>query len=189
VGSPTAPDNPIAQSRSVQWWAPALGVAGVVAAIAAPLVNLAQMRAATRQAGVALEAIHQAQEGFRLTGGRGGYASDLASLMTACPGDGQPALRDSVEAVPIRALAFEVRLRAAEGAQVLAVDCHQRPAASDYYASAAPRQNGVDGRQALAMTSGGRIFVFFDGVPPRQEDMGGGGLAVPLDTLSSFKIP
>jgi hypothetical protein len=60
--------------------------------------------------------------------------------------------------------------------------------ASDYYSAAQPI-TPLDGRQAFAMTARARIYVFFDGIAPRESDMRPGGLAVPLDTVERFKIP
>lgn len=70
----------------------------------------------------------------------------------------------------------------------MGTDCHGRATSSDFYAAVAPR-SALDGRQAMAMLSWGRIYVFFDGIAPLESDMGPRGLAVPLDRLESFKIP
>ena len=39
------------------------------------------------------------------------------------------------------------------------------------------------------MTATGRIYVFFDGVAPLERDMAAGGLATPLESVPTFKIP
>jgi hypothetical protein len=96
----------------------------------------------------------------------------------------------------VRALASDAQtshgyrfvLRAARTARDVGLDCHGRRTASDFYAAATPA-NEFAGREAMAMTSWGRIYVFFDGIAPLESDMAVGGLAVPLDTLEAFKIP
>jgi hypothetical protein len=84
---------------------------------------------------------------------------------------------------------YATQLRAAEGATTLAVDCHGRAMVSNYYISAVPRSVDSPGQRAFAATAAGRIFVFFDGVAPLESDMAPTGLATPLETLSTFKIP
>lgn len=142
-----------------------------------------RMSAAERAAATFMERIGEAQRAFREQVGRRGYATDLASLMTPCPGDAQPLIaRDPV------APAYVVVVRAAERATVTGADCHGRPIASDYYAAAQPATE-VAGRQAFAMTARTRIHVFFDGLAPREADIGLAGLAVPLQAVKTFKIP
>jgi hypothetical protein len=79
-------------------------------------------------------------------------------------------------------------LRAAARAATVGTDCHGRATASDFYAAVQPMDEWA-GRQAMAASAWGRIYVFFDGLPPLERDMEAGGLAVPLDTLDIFKIP
>jgi hypothetical protein len=86
-------------------------------------------------------------------------------------------------------LEYEVKVRAAEGATPLPPDCHGRPTTSDYYASAVPTSAAAAGQQAFAMTATGRIFVFFDGIAPLERDMTPSGLATPLESVPTFKIP
>ncbi len=146
------------------------------------------MRAEDAAAAV-LDAVARAQTAFRSTGGYGGYASDLDSLMNPCTSPVPSALHEPISASHIHTLRYAFAVRPAEGSRVVATDCHGRQSVSDYYASARPRVNGVDGRRAFAMRSSARVFVFFDGVPPRETDMGPFGLAVALNTLERFKIP
>jgi hypothetical protein len=141
-----------------------------------------QMHAAEDAAAMLLERIVEAQREFRDRNGRRGYATDLASLVARCPGDQNSALE-----LPER-FEYELTLRAAEGAALRGTDCHGRPVASDFYAAAWP-MSALSGRQAFAVTARGRIHVFFDGLPPREADFRPQGLAVPLDTLRTFKIP
>jgi hypothetical protein len=129
-----------------------------------------------------MQQVHAAQRAFRARSSHSGYATSVESLIRPCP-DGRPAVLDQWA---VRGYVLSVR--AAHDARVGGVDCHGRPTASDFYASAQPA-GAFDGRLALAVTSRGRVFVFFDGVPPREDDMRFGGLAVSVEALAGFKIP
>lgn len=161
-----------------------VALAGMATAVALTVFSYARMRQAERGAAATLVSVGNAQRAFRGRSGHGGYATDVASLMTPCPGEerapldpGQGTARD-----------YTLLVRAAAGAATVGADCHGRPMASNYYAAAQPA-TPLAGRQAFAMTSGARIYVFFDGLAPREADMGRGGLAVPLETVDRFKIP
>lgn len=150
-----------------------------------------------RLAAEALAAIVEAQETFRATGGRGRYATTLESLATPCPGGEWMGL----ETDSLTGRGYVITLRARQPQPTLAraaspdaqgpklaslqaasvVDCHGRPTAADFVASAAPIRAGIDGLRALSTTSTGRIVAFFDGVAPTEIDMAPGGLAMPLD--------
>ena len=162
-----------------------LAVIGIVTAVSIQVRAQFRMRHAERVAAASLKAIVEAERVFRKAGGRGGYAIDFQSLTQPCPGERAAALSSLP---PFSAYEYRVVLRAAEGASVTGTDCHGRPAASDFYAALQP-VHGWAGRQAFASSSWGRIYVFFDGLPPVERDMAAGGLAVPLDALDTFKIP
>jgi hypothetical protein len=160
-----------------------LPLTGAVLVGAVPLLWHFKMVRAERAAADLVSEISLAQHRFNETG-MSGYATDLVSLITPCAGRSGAALRAIADAQ-----GYELALRPARAAQPVARDCHGRPTASDFYVSARPRLPGRDGRRAFAATSNGRVFVFFDGVPPSERDMEPGGLAVPLDRIEMFKIP
>lgn len=163
----------------------ALAVIGTVAAVSIQVQAQLRMREAEQVAAATLTALVDAQRAFRKAGGRGGYATDLRSLTEPCPN--QPTASAS-SLPPFASYDYQMVVRAAERASLVGTDCHGRQTASDFYASLQPA-HGWAGRQAVAATSWGRIYVFFDGLPPLERDMEAGGLAVPLDTLDTFKIP
>jgi hypothetical protein len=162
-----------------------VALAGIVVAVVVAIFTVAHMHEAERTAAATLAAVFDSQRAFRARGGQGGYAVDLASLTTPCPGSGAAALSTGALLEPKD---YQFVVRAARAANQVGTDCHGRPSASDFYAAAEPR-GPLAGRQAMAMTSRGRIYVFFDGIAPLEADMGPDGLAVPLETLDSFKIP
>jgi len=166
-------------------FAPLVGIAIVVAF---PLMHYAHKLRAERAAAEFLRRLYVAQDVFRATGAGGHYASDVASLTTPCPGSHAAAL--PAEAVSaLQYVDYVMRLRAAAGSHIQALDCHGRPTVSDYYAAVAPRSAASAGQQAFSIRADGRIFVFFDGLPPLERDMRPGGLATPLESLDAFKIP
>jgi type II secretory pathway pseudopilin PulG len=170
-------------------WSAAVGLAGILTGVAIPVIEHERRRRAEDAAAVVLAEVARAQTAFRSAGGHGGYASDLESLLTPCSGAPQAPLSERIGAHELRKLRYAFAVRPAEGSRVVASDCHGRPSVSDYYAAATPRINGVDGQRAFAMRSGGVVYVFFDGIPPRATDMGPFGLAVAFTTLDRFKIP
>jgi type II secretory pathway pseudopilin PulG len=170
-------------------WTAAVGLMGILATVAIPVIGHERRRRAEDAAAAVLTEVARAQTAFRSTGGHGGYASDLDSLINPCPGTVQSTLLEPIRASHIRTMRYAFLARAAGGSRVVATDCHGRPSVSDYYAAATPRVNGVDGQRAFAMRSSGQVYVFFDGVAPRETDMGPFGLAVALNTLDRFKIP
>jgi hypothetical protein len=171
--------------RRWSWVLPAIGVL-VVGAI--PFVRYAQKSRIESATAQLLREVHVAQEGFRNAGNGSGYATALESLLQPCPGATTMPLTATAIA-SIRAAGYELNVRPAEGAVPSLADCHGRPTTSNYYASMAPRSIESPGQQAYALTATGTIYVFFDGVAPLERDMAPGGLATPLESVPTFKIP
>lgn len=192
-----------------------IAVVGTLVAVSYATAMRLGPRPRERQAATALAALVDAQRAFLSGSGRGRYAASLESLITPCPGaaTSTPLRRIAATgyALTVRARAGEPLAAAGSddrrphaasrdpGASIrqaseppgleasVPIDCHGRPTASDFVASAAPIRPGIDGLRALSVSSDGRIFVFFDGVPPTEIDMAPRGLAMPLDNLR--KIP
>ena len=128
--------------------------------------------------------IHDAQQQHRATSG--GYAIELATLATACPGNVAALPADTFD--DLAGAGYVLELRAAIDATPSGRDCHGRPMATDYYVSARPRTARESAEKAFASRADGKVFVFVDGVPPRESDMTS-GLPITVDELDSFKIP
>ncbi len=163
----------------------AVACVGIAGAVMIPVLTYARMKRAEHAARDTLIAVGEAQRVFRRAGGRGGYATDFASLTTPCPGESQPVLTENVRS-PGNGYVFV--LRAARESRTASTDCHGRTTATDFYAAARPADETA-GRQAFALTAWGRVYAFFDGIAPLETDMATGGLAVPADALDTFKIP
>ena len=160
---------------------------GILLVGSIPFVRYAQKNAAEATVTEALGRLHRAQQSFQTRTGSG-YASDVASLITACPGQSTSALDPTVVRDVDRA-DYRMTLRGAQDATSIGTDCHGRALVSDYYAAVQPRRSTTAGERAYALTSIGRIFLFYDGMPPLERDMVSGGLATPLESAAAFKIP
>jgi hypothetical protein len=163
----------------------ALPVLVVVAAAAVPLVRHVREVRAERVGADVARLVVEAQWWFRAAGT--GYATRLASLTTPCPGVARAALDASVIARGVAA-GYEVTLRAAEGASWRGPDCHGHPTAENFHLGVQPRAPAPP-RLAFGATAQGGIFLFVDGIAPRERDMEPGGLAVPIDADGAFRIP
>lgn len=164
-----------------------LAAASIAVAVAYPLVTSLAVKRREHSASVSLQAVAAAQLAFRASAGRGGYAATLISLTTPCPGAGTPTLLTKLDGEEWVSSGYRISLRAARGAAVTGLDCHGQPTSEDFVASARPIRVGVDGMRAMSVRADGRTYVFFDGVPPEEQDMAAGGLAMPLDALT--RIP
>jgi hypothetical protein len=171
-------------ANDVQWVSVVIPIVGIVVACGVPLVRYALAERYERTAIDVLQRVQQAQAAFRDRSG--GYASDVASLTTPCT-RGDVSLSPDVLST-LSAAGYALALRPAAGTGVVGQDCHGRDLVQDYYITAAPISVVVAARQAFAGRRDGRLYLFFDGVPPREEDMAS-GLATPLELRESFRIP
>ena len=169
-------------------WPVIVPLVGIVAIVAVPFMRHAQKTRAESAAAAFLGRLHAGQRAFRMSHSSLGYAPGFDSLTMPCPGSRAAPLTMN-DITSLGTSGYDATLRSAEGASTGALDCHGRPLVSDYYAAVAPRSVDARGRQAFAVTSTGRIFLFFDGIAPLERDMLATGLATPLDTLDTFKIP
>jgi hypothetical protein len=157
---------------------------GILTAAGVPLARYALMERHERTAVAVLQRVQAAQAQFHRRAG--GYASDAASLTTACPGETPVLPAESVQA--LGAAGYTLTVRPAQGAAAVGMDCHGRAVVADYYVAAAPTSSRVAAREAFAGRGDGRLYVFFDGLAPREADLGT-GLATPLDARDALRIP
>lgn len=158
-------------------------VVGIVATSSVPLVRYTVREQHERRAIALVDELRAAQSALRLQSG--GYAVDVETLLTACGGapplavDVRPQLADAD---------YELELRAAAGARVIGSDCAGHPLVSDYFVAASPASAASAARQAISGRSGGGLYVFFDGIAPREADLDS-GLPTPVVARESFRIP
>jgi hypothetical protein len=159
-------------------------VVGASIAAGLPLARYVEKQRHEAIAVTTLRLIHDGQQQHRAT--FGGYATDLATLATGCPGNVPPLPADILD--DLAGAGYVLELRAATDATPAGQDCQGRPMATDYYVSASPRTAWEAAGKAFAGRADRELFVFVDGVPPRESDMTS-GLPITVDELDSFKIP
>ncbi len=158
-----------------------LGV--IVVAVAAPLWRHVEKGRGEQAAIDAVLKVREAQDRFQRR--TGGYATELSSLTRGC--NGVQELSEEVLLGLSRA-GYGLRLRASEGAAIAAQDCLGHPLSDDYYVAAAPVDASRPGQQAFSARSRGELFLFYDGIAPRESEIDS-GLATPLAKRETFKIP
>lgn len=168
----------------MKWLSVVVPVAGIVIAASEPLVRYAVRDRQERRAVDVLQRVSESQRAFHVR--TGAYATALSSLTRACDA-ATPVLSGTV-LDELAAAGYSVELRAARNATPGPTDCHGSPTATDYYVAAAPVSAATAARQAFAGRSDGRLFLFYDGIPPREPEILG-GLPTPLAERESFRIP
>ena len=161
-------------------------LAVVVAAVGWVIAgHVARVRAHAAATGF-LTRLNESQQSFKTVAS--GFASELDSLTRACP-SGQGPWLDAKVVETLKHAGYLVRLRPRAGAAFLGPDCHGRALVNDYYVAVEPASSRDVGQYAYSSGGAGRVYVFVDGVAPREADMAPGGLATPLEAMPSFRIP
>ena len=162
----------------------AVPLVGIVVAAGVPLVRYAAMERHEQTAIATVRDVIEAQRTYRERSG--GFASDVSGLTTVCDAS-TPVLANDV-LTALSSAGYNLELRAAQRAAVIGRDCHGRALVSDFYVAASPRTPSGAARQAFAALSDGRVYLFVDGIAPREHDIES-GLPIPLDARESFRIP
>jgi hypothetical protein len=169
---------------TVREWIMVFPVVGTMVTASVPVTQHVTRQRHEQAAVDIMRQVHAAQLAFRQRWG--GYATDVASLTTPCPSSAPVLSAAQVSYLEERGYALE--LRAAQGARDAGRDCRGRAVVDDYYLAAAPSSAYEVAQKAFGGRADGRLFVFFDGIAPRETDMSA-GLATPLDAVEAFKIP
>ena len=157
---------------------------GITVAVALPLLRYAERERDERAAIAALQRVQEAQR--TLHARSGAYATSLTSLTEACGGLPAPLEQRALD--DVEAATYSIELRATRAAATVRLDCHGHALADDYFVSVSPLHADAPGRQAMAARADGRIYLFHDGIPPRERDMER-GLATPVEERERFRIP
>ena len=157
---------------------------GIIVAVSVPLLRHVEKRRHENTALEGLQQVRAAQDAFKARAS--GYAIDLTSLITAC-GRGKPMLAGDV-LTDLEDAGYRLQLRAAAGAALTGRDCHGRPLVDDYYVATAPVDASEAAQQAFAARAGGSVYLFLDGIAPREVEMLS-GLATPVELRDTFRIP
>ena len=153
-------------------------------AVAIPLARHVQKQRRESTAVAVLEAVRAAQERFHSASG--GYATGVESLVDGCA---DPPALDADWLSRQDHIGYGLQIRAAEGAATLERrDCNGQPIAADYYVAAAPVDAGQAAQEAFAARSHSGVYLFYDGLAPREADIDS-GLATAVAEQAAFKIP
>jgi hypothetical protein len=166
----------------MKWLALLVPLVGAMLAVGTPLWRYGERQRNERAAIDAVTAVQAAQQQFYSR--YAAYATSLASLVTPCDGErSAPAALADLDPE-----GYRIEVRGAMGAGEKPRDCHGRATATDYYVAVVPTSPSTPSQTAFAARSDGRVFLFYDGIAPREADMSS-GLPTPLAERETFTIP
>ncbi len=148
-----------------------VAIIGIIAAIAIPGLLRARMSGNEASAIGSLKAIVSAEETYASSAARGGYTTDLAILVLACPGGPNPQgfVSNDLGLNGVVKSGYTITLAATNGGAATGNnDCNNNPAQTGYYATATPQLIGRTGNRAFATNTAGGIFQDITGVPPAE---------------------
>jgi type IV pilus assembly protein PilA len=160
-----------------------VAIIGIIAAIAVPGLLRARMSGNESSAIGSLRAINTAEAGYSSAAGQGGYATDLPTLGTPCPGSSQgfisPDLGASTLPSPVVKSGYNVLLAPGGTAVASANDCNGTATQTEYYATSVPLTIGTTGNRGFSTTAAGTIFFDATGAAPT-EALIAAGTATPI---------
>jgi type IV pilus assembly protein PilA len=157
-----------------------IAIIGILAAIAVPAMLRARRTGNEASAIGSLRALNSAQSSYAAGAAKGGYATLLATLATACPGSTAAFISPDLSIDPAIKSGYTVTMAAATGSSPGPIDCNGTPTQTAYYSTAVPVSAGMSGLRAFASSASGAIFFDPTGVAPTEAQMapGGGGTTI-----------
>lgn len=157
-----------------------IAIIGILAAIAVPGMLRARRTGNEAAAIGSLRALNSAESSYATGAGKGGYATLLATLATACPGSTAAFISPDLSIDPAVKSGYTVTLMAAAASSPGPTDCNGTATQSSYYSTAVPVAAGTSGLRAFASSDGAAIFFDSTGVAPTEAQMapGGGGATI-----------
>ena len=144
-----------------------VGIIGVVAAIATPGLLRSRMAGNEASAIGSMRALIAAQQDFGVISR--GYAMDLATLSSKCPGATAGFISPDLSANGVEKSGYLFNLVDGLGAVPgAAPDCFGNPTTSNYYVSAAPRDVGTTGARGFAANLAAAIWQDTSGAAPTE---------------------
>lgn len=140
-----------------------MGIIGVLAAIAVPMLLRARMSGNEASAISAMRSISTAQANFSAL--TQGYAVDLLTLATACPGS-NPFLGVDLGVNGIMKSGYFFAIAPGQGATPGRNDCFGGATQSTFYGSATPQAFGHSGTRAFGINTAATVWQTLNGVPP-----------------------
>jgi type IV pilus assembly protein PilA len=152
---------------------------GVLSAIAIPSMRRARMSGNEVSAIASLRALNSAETGYAASAGRGGFASEIATLSLGCAGGTAGFVSADLASDPTVKSGYTITLEAGAGAVVGPDDCNGTPTQTAYYISAVPLVGGETGLRAFATAGNGTVFFDAGGAAPTEVQMASGS-ATPI---------
>jgi type IV pilus assembly protein PilA len=154
-----------------------IALIGIIAATAIPILLRARISGNEASAIASMRALISAQADFEAMSR--GFADDLATLASTCPGSPAPFLSPDLGANNVVKSGYV--FTAAPGIAAVAGpnDCFGNPTQSAYYATATPLTMGMTGSRAFATNRTATVWQDTTGVPP-VEPFAVGGTVAPL---------
>ena len=143
-----------------------IAIIGILAAVAVPVLMRARISGNEASALGSMRTIASAQASFHALSG--GFADDLATLASECPGFTASFIGVDLGANDVTKSGYRFRVEAGAGAAAARADCFGRPTQSAYYGSATPLTVGMTGARAFATNSTATVWQDVDGVPPAE---------------------
>ena len=143
-----------------------IAIIGVIAAVAIPLLLRARISGNEASAIGSLRAVVSAQTDFH--GLHRGYADDLATLASACPGVTTPFISTDLNANNVEKSGYEFVVGPGLGALAGPNDCFGNVSQSAFYATAVPASPGTSGLRAFATNVAGAVWQDTSGAPPME---------------------
>jgi type IV pilus assembly protein PilA len=157
-----------------------IAIIGILAAIAVPAMLRARRTGNEASAIGSLRALNSAESSYAAGAGKGGYATLLATLATACPGSTAAFISPDLSIDPAVKSGYTVTMAAGASSSPGPTDCNGTATETAYYSTAVPVAAGMSGLRAFASSASGAIFFDPTGVAPTEAQMapGGGGTTI-----------
>ncbi len=146
-----------------------VAIISIIAAVAIPNLLKTKQSGNEVSAATSLKAVSQAQVGYSLSCGNGGYATTFATLGTPSPGTNESFLSEDLTAAVAPTKAGYI-FAIAPGADAAASDndCNGTATQSAYYATAVPQTFGQTGSRSFAVNARGTIWQSYAAAPPAE---------------------
>ena len=157
-----------------------IAIIGILAAIAVPGMLRARRSGNEASAIGSLRALNSAESSYAAGAGKGGFATLLATLATACPGSNAAFISPDLSIDPAIKSGYTVSMAAAAVSSPGPIDCNGTLTETAYYSTAVPVAAGLSGLRAFASSAAGAIFFDPTGAAPTEAQMapGGGGTTI-----------
>jgi type IV pilus assembly protein PilA len=143
-----------------------VAIIGIIAAIAVPGLLRARMSGNESSAIGSLRAVNSAEVAYSSAAASGGYAVDLATLVTGC-NSGQGFISPDLATNGVTKSGYNVTLADTGNSPAdVVADCNGTMSRTGYYATALPASVGQTGTRGFSTATAGTIFFTNDGSAP-----------------------